>query len=205
MKKRWVVTWVAAIAVTHTLALLAMAQEQAAPASDVEEIETIEEVAPVAVAPAAIDTSAGGSLKRLLGRFHPLLVHFPIAWAMLLLLVDLATFALRRPWQTFGYLLGIGVALSVFPVVTSGLLRMSTMGASGELLELVVDHRNLALAASSVLLVAVALRVARRNDLIGFTRTAYLGLLLVATALIGLTGHYGGMVVHGKDFLSLGS
>jgi uncharacterized membrane protein len=208
MKKKWVGTWIAAIAVTNTLTLLALAQDKAAPAvgadqEPVEEIETIEEVTPVAVASSADSTGAIGLAKKLIGKFHPMLVHFPIAWVMLLLLVDLATFLLRRPWQTFGYLLGLGVALSVFPVVVTGLLRAATMGASGELLDLIVDHRNLALTASTVLLIAIVLRVARRNHLVGWTRSAYLGLLLVATALIGITGHYGGMVVHGKDFFGL--
>jgi len=182
----------------------AAASKAATADEEVEEVEAVEEVTPVAAVATTGNRSTLGKLVNLIGRFHPLLIHFPIAWAVLLLLVDLATFLLRRPWNTLGLLLGIGIAISIIPVVTTGLLRMATMGASGELLDLVQDHRNLALTASSIMLVAVVLRVVRRNELVGWARSAYLGLMALATLLIGLTGHYGGMVVHGKDFLSFG-
>jgi uncharacterized membrane protein len=212
MNKKWWGIWIAAIAVTHGLALLAVAEEKAPAAAAtaassaddaVETVETVDEVTPVATASAAGESGVVGASKRLLGRLHPLLVHFPIAWLVLLVLVDLATFVLRRPWQTFGYLLGIGVALSVIPVVATGLLRMASMGATGELFDLLIEHRNLALAASTVVLVAVGLRAVRRNQLAGWARHVYLALILVATALISSAAHHGGMAVYGKDYFSL--
>jgi uncharacterized membrane protein len=176
--------------------------DDAEPIEAVEQVELVEPVAAAAPKPGSADT--GNALVKLIGRLHPLLVHFPIAWIVLLVLVDLATFLLRRPWQTFGMLVGVGTALAVIPVVGTGFLRMGAMGASGELLELLVEHRNLALLASTLVLVAVGLRGARRNELTNWSRAVYMILVVAAAVLVAIAAHHGGMAVYGKDYFSVG-
>ena len=178
-------------------ALLVLAVSPAAHADDagkVEEVVDVEEVEQVK--PAAAPARAAG-VKRL-GRFHPLVVHFPIAWLVLLLLVDGATFLLGRPWHRAGRLLLLGATLSTLPAVVSGLL-LADGGAplAGEELARLLLHRNLAFAVAGVCLVATAVRLVRPEPLGGPRKLAYGLLLLGAVALVAVVGHLGGEMVFG--------
>jgi uncharacterized membrane protein len=138
---------------------------------------------------------------QLLGRMHPLFVHFPIAWLILLLIVDLVTFGLKRPGlAASGYGLLGGTMLAFIPALLTGLLRAKEVssGAEHELLEL---HRNVAFTLVGLCAVALSLRAWRRNRLAGAELGIYLLLILAAAALVGLVGHLGGKMVFGVDYL----
>ena len=140
----------------------------------------------------------------LVGQLHPLTVHFPIAWLLLALLLELGGLVLRRPgWQRASVpLLGLALA-SFLPSITSGLLRASA-GAHDDPNELaaVLDHRNLMLAATACGTLALALGLwQRRHQDRRAPRWAYRA-LLIAAALLVLTGaHLGASLVYGAHNL----
>ena len=69
------------------------------------------------------------------------------------------------------------------------------------MLDPIIKHRNVMLAALGCTVVALVLRLWRKNQLAGAVYYAYLGFLLVATALMSLGGHLGGKLVFGEDYL----
>lgn len=178
----------------------AVAAGQAPSGSD-EEVEEVEEVQ---VKP--VPTSGGAATARpgaadLAGRLHPLLVHFPIAWLLLLLLLDLVTFGLgRRTWERAGQWLLLLTALSFAAAVVTGLLRASGMQVEGSVAERLSQHRAAALVAGGACLVAAALR--RLAPIRGRARAAvYLLLVGLAVLAVLVAGHLGGKMVYGEDYL----
>ncbi len=162
------------------------------PAQEViEEAESVEAVEEVAV-------EGGSRVGELVGYFHSAAVHMPIAWLVLLALVDVATFALRK-----GELLRLGFALlaitaaSFVPAMLTGLARLENMALEPEALAPAVQHRNIMFICAAIVLAALALRWRKKNQLGGAPAYAYGALLTAATALVIIGGHLGGAMIFG--------
>ncbi len=124
------------------------------------------------------------------GRWHPLVLHFPIV--LLLLCTFLGLSGKKVPKQ----LLTIAVLLSLLTAI-SGFFLGKEMTPKGELL---FWHQWLG--GGLALLAAVWYGLAESN----FDKPiCYIILQVILLGLIFATGHYGGMVTHGEDFLTLPS
>jgi hypothetical protein len=66
---------------------------------------------------------------------------------------------------------------------------------------LLVVHRTLNLVVAGLLLVALALRLARRNRLDGWWRRAYLVVVFAATGVVLVAADFGGRMVYGPNYL----
>jgi uncharacterized membrane protein len=143
-------------------------------------------------------------LKRVLilaGRFHVLTVHFPIGLILAAALGELwfwwQGFQGLHPAVRFSILLGAAVGLAA-----AGLGWIHAWNGAGvSEPETLFIHRWLGTVAA-VLLVAIAAASeidARRGS------RSFLGrlLLFVGAVLIGLTGHFGGLLTHGEDFFNI--
>ncbi len=131
-----------------------------------------------------------------IGRFHPLSVHFPIAFVFGAALLE-ALFVLRggaglllRPAVLVLARLG---ALCAPPVALLGWWNASGSAESDEL-EL---HRWLGVA-SAALAIVVWIAAERTAD---GNRRWLRAALAVAAAVLGAAGHYGGILVFGDDYL----
>ena len=201
----------AAVAALSAAVLLAggafaLAQDPREPPGEVEEVEDLEVVEVVepngagAGAPEAAARSTG--LAELAGRTHPLLVHLPIGFLLLLLLLDVAGLALGRDaFRAVGPWVGGLTVLSFVPAAVSGLLRYAYPPYDRVYDGLVYAHRNVMLVTAALMAVAFALRLSRRNRLAGAWKAAYLVLLVGAVALLTYGGHLGGKLVFGEDYL----
>ena len=138
----------------------------------------------------APDGIAHGGGLRLLGRLHPLLVHFPIA---LLLVVPVLEFlgrsrpALRESAGTVLTLSLVGAVASVF----AGLALMRADGHEGSTLE---DHLWVGVA------VAVGTALAWLSR--GRSRALYTLTLAASLGALGWAAHLGGSLTHGEDYLT---
>jgi uncharacterized membrane protein len=138
----------------------------------------------------------------LVGRLHPALVHFPIAWLVGLAIIDFFGLVCRRAkWQRVGVFLLAGTVLSLLPTAATGLLRAAHMPSDATTHALLVTHRSLNFAVAGLVLAAFALRLWRRNCLQGWWRISYLVLLFAATGMVLLAAHFGGRMVYGPDYL----
>jgi mono/diheme cytochrome c family protein len=142
----------------------------------------------------------GGQFLRWIGKFHLLLLHFPIA----LLLAA----ALGEGWSIvrksgvaesavhFCILLGAS-----FAVATAALGWLHAWGGYGAgMAGILTLHRWLGTAAG-VGAVATAI-LSARDQRCGKRSPVTRLLLFVGALLIGLTGHFGGILVHGEDFFA---
>jgi hypothetical protein len=123
-----------------------------------------------------------------LGRWHPLVLHFPIV--LLLLCVFLGVTGRKIPKQ----LLTITVLLSLLTAI-SGFFLGKEMAQKGDLL---FWHQWMGGGLALLAVVWYGLDGSNFDKPI-FTKT----LQAVLVGLIFATGHYGGMVTHGEDFLTL--
>lgn len=138
-----------------------------------------------------------------LGRFHVVVVHFPIAlillaaaWEWLLALRGRAPCApgLRK-------VLACGVAAAAV-AITLGLLYEETMEFVGQRGEVFEQHELFAWIGSAC--AAAALALSSRATRSALVKWNYRGLLLLAAIFIGLAGHAGGRLTQGLSFFSRG-
>lgn len=123
-----------------------------------------------------------------LGRWHPLLLHFPIV--LLLMAALLGFFGRKVPLL----LLTLAVVSALVTAITGFFLGTQSSPKGG----LIFWHQWMGslLALLAVLWFVLANRMGSKSNWIK-------GLQLIIIILIGFTGHYGGMITHGEDFLAL--
>lgn len=133
------------------------------------------------------------TISQFLGHFHPVLVHLPIGILVLGGLFHLLSasnrYAFLRPAVRITYLLGaIGAIVSCI----SGYLLSQTSDYDAKLVGL---HQWLGIGVAVVALLLYVLLTLRVNELL-------LRLLTVVVLIsITITGHYGGSLTHGSDYL----
>ena len=128
-----------------------------------------------------------------LGRFHPVLVHLPVAFIILLGLLELRPLVSRlgnaEPFKRL--VLWLAVPASALSVLCGWLLSQSDGYDEG----LVSWHKWTGLAVAVVCLVALGLHIASQPK-------TYRLLILGLVALMMFASHNGGSLTHGSDYLT---
>lgn len=129
--------------------------------------------------------------------FHPAIVHFPIALLIAGILLDFVGMIWKKPvlLSAGWYNLVLG-AVSAVGAVGSGILAMSMMKLPYK--GLIFNHLKLAIAASVLMWIMVALRVHRHEKMNLPIRLLYYVLAAGAFVAIGMAGHLGGQFVYGE-------
>ncbi|WP_190810798.1 DUF2231 domain-containing protein [Flagellimonas sp. S3867] len=130
-----------------------------------------------------------------LGNLHPLFVHLPIGILILAFLMEL--YYKNRPDPkdngTVLFALGIGSLSALFSVASGWFL-----GDGGGYDEtLLFNHRWIAVAFAVGSLLLYFLKKSNGKQ----AQRAYFPAFIVVLVLLTLTGHYGGSLTHGEDFL----
>jgi len=134
----------------------------------------------------------------LTGRFHPLLVHFPIALVLIAAMAELVSLTTRFPeWHLVAVAnIRAGAAFAVAAAGAGWILASSRIVEASPALEW---HRWLG-GAGAVAAVATALATAEM-DRLPRRPWLYRVALLWAAALVAVAGHFGAQLVWGADFL----
>src|SRR5258708_1556027 len=134
----------------------------------------------------------------LTGRFHPLLVHFPIALVLIAAVAELVSLTTRFPeWHVVAVAnIRAAAACAVASAGAGWILASSRIVEPSSALEW---HRWLG-SAAAVAAVAAALATA---DMDRFPRRWWLYRIALfwAAALVAVAGHFGAVLVWGADFL----
>ncbi len=144
----------------------------------------------------------GVGFLTLFGRMHPSLIHFPIAFIVFALVTEVVSLFWKKPevrWAALFLLVSAGV--TAIPAAVAGWVLSGDMPFSGRMAEIMTMHAWVGTAVIVAVWPLVFLRRwldkhPSRNGRIIFL--AALGILVVAVAL---TGHLGGSMVYGPDFL----
>jgi len=131
-------------------------------------------------------------LDQFVGRFHPLLVHLPIGFLLLLALLELLAVRPR-----FKHLAGTSrvILIASVPVTLGAALSGWLLAGGGDYRpDLLFQHRwaGVAVAVCSVVLLVVHQRHQVR---------VYRWLLVGLVGLLAFAGHQGGSLTHGSDYL----
>lgn len=163
-------------------------------------IATATPVAPEDSSSPIAEPSNVNRLLRWVGKFHLLVLHFPIALMVAAAIGELA--AVRRRDRTPPSIVRFCCSLAAVAVVAAvalGWLHAATGSGIGSR-DLLTVHRWLGTAAG-VLVIVTAVGVerdARRGARSGWVRAS----LAVAVALTAGAAHFGGLLMHGRDFFN---
>jgi uncharacterized membrane protein len=134
-----------------------------------------------------------------IGKFHPLLVHFPIALVLAAAAAELVVIATaRKAWRQVAVAnICAAAAIGIVTAITGWLFASSP---SVDVTPSLEWHRWLGIAgavgAIGAALVSSRLHVSTRRSAF-----AYRFLLFVTALLVAITGHLGGTLVWGAGFL----
>lgn len=132
---------------------------------------------------------------------HPLIVHFPIAWLIAAVVVDVASLVQSRAaWsETTATCLYAGGALSAVVTYLSGRQAAAGVLIPGMAQPIVLDHWNWALATTIYFTVLAAIRLAvtlRRRPLAFWTRAGAVAFGVAGMLLLFHTGEQGARLVY---------
>jgi soluble cytochrome b562/uncharacterized membrane protein/mono/diheme cytochrome c family protein len=126
-----------------------------------------------------------------LGRFHPLVVHLPIAFVLLLPVFEIPLPFLARPARrNASAILLFSAVISVVGAILLGWLLSYAGGFQGALL---LQHAWAAVGTGTLLALAA---------LVWNLDVPRIGLILASVASVSLTGHLGGELTHGSTYLT---
>ena len=130
-----------------------------------------------------------------LGNLHPLFVHLPIGILLLAFLMELYYRKKPEPKDngTILFTLGIGAVSALFSILSGWFLGENDAYDEA----LLFKHRWIAVAFA---LGAVALFFLKKSNRKQLQKT-YLPVFVLVLILLTFTGHYGGSLTHGEDFL----
>jgi uncharacterized membrane protein len=138
-----------------------------------------------------------------IGKLHVLVLHFPIALILAAGLADMLWLLTRKAiFKDAGYYCIILGALGAIATVITGSMLIDTLNLTGEYHDLGETHEALGITTMIVAILAGGVRVFFRNRLPKIWAWVYGLLILSALTLVSITGHYGGMIAFGKDYLS---
>jgi uncharacterized membrane protein/mono/diheme cytochrome c family protein len=139
-------------------------------------------------------------LWQLLGRFHPLIVHFPIGLLIVAGLMELITLGkFKHPLRSGIRFLVVLGSLSAILAAIMGWLLAENEGVSGSSLDL---HKQIGFVAAGLSL--ILLYFLRKTEVQQDSNSIKLFrmLLFFSGIGVGIAGHFGASLTHGEDFLT---
>jgi uncharacterized membrane protein len=130
-----------------------------------------------------------------IGRFHPLILHFPLVLLALALIVEVGSFFnWFKMERFFSFYLLLSASLFTLISIASGYILFASGEYSGSLMD---EHFNGALITGCLLLLTCMLFIYQPSGSPGFL----IGLFITNSAAF-YTGHQGGNLTHGEDYLT---
>lgn len=144
-----------------------------------------------------LDGDRKSDILHFIGRFHPTVLHLPIAFLLLLALLETLVFKDRFNFLRASIPLVLTLSIiSVLAAVSTGFLLAY---ASGSNEPLVVEHMKTSL---YLAIAALGLGIFKLYWEKPFAKIAYRSLLLASLALLASTSHDGGTLTHGRGYLT---
>lgn len=133
-------------------------------------------------------------MSSLIGHFHPVFVHLPIG--ILILAGILQVIEKKKPGTDFGQAITISLLIGMISAVISCTTGYFLSRSDDYDEQLVSQHQWMGIGVAVVAIVLYFLR--RRNT----AKRWHWPLMIVLIVLVGITGHIGGSLTHGSDYLT---
>lgn len=135
---------------------------------------------------------------QLIGRLHPMIVHFPIGLIFVALLLEMLTYRGKQGLREgISWLVNLG-ALSAIIASIMGILLINFDSYGGDL---VLNHQIAGLLTTLFsIITAILLHRAKKAENPNFL--AYRISLILTTVILTVAGHLGASLTHGEDFLT---
>lgn len=134
------------------------------------------------------------------GRLHPVVVHFPIALIVVVALAEIGQcFTAKRNFEVQIQLLRLG-AFSAVLAAALGWLNAQNQEFQGELVEILFLHRWGGVVSAVLSLMTWIWSIILRRGISTVTLVVYRILLFSTLAFVGISAHFGGLLVHGVDY-----
>ena len=135
-----------------------------------------------------------------LGRFHPLILHLPIGFLVMAVILEIASRfkGFARYGAATGFVLGLG-AISAALAALLGYLLAQAGGYNEEMLAI---HQWTGIGVAVTAGVAWGLKRWQEKHSSLALQRAYLSLLALMMITLAVAGHYGGSLTHGSDYLT---
>jgi uncharacterized membrane protein/mono/diheme cytochrome c family protein len=138
-----------------------------------------------------------------LGRLHPLLLHFPIALLLTAALLELLGGGRRSPAFVRATLLCLAVgSLGALLAAASGWYLAEFRSVSSRQASTLLWHRWGGVGVAGVAVLALLTGLLARNQVSGLLLALFRGLLLVVGITTGLVAHLGGQLTWGEEWLT---
>ncbi|MFY0654874.1 MAG: hypothetical protein JXQ96_22775 [Cyclobacteriaceae bacterium] len=136
-------------------------------------------------------------LELFIGRFHPLIVHLPIGFLLLAAIIQALVIYRREQFEkmepAISFILLCG-ALSAIGAVFVGWLLASGGGYNPDTL---FWHKWMGIMLALVSILAWLIKI----DVLSLSQKVFNACLIAIVGLMGFTGHLGGNLTHGSDYL----
>jgi uncharacterized membrane protein/mono/diheme cytochrome c family protein len=148
--------------------------------------------------------AASFDLRRFLAPFHSVLLHYPIGFITLAFLLEL--WSLRNPAKELRAVIHLVVGLGALTALLSAALGLFRAGDGEYEAASLNEHKWYGISVTAASVVAyVLLRAYRAQPLRVWVLGAYRGILLISLVLLVITGHLGGNLTHGSNYLFEGA
>ncbi|MEM9159339.1 MAG: c-type cytochrome domain-containing protein [Verrucomicrobiota bacterium] len=144
-----------------------------------------------------IGSEPQGDVWKFWGRFHPVVLHLPVALLILLALMEALVLSRIKPElkEATHFVLNLTVLSAPLAVATGVMLAYG----EGSNEELVRDHMRNGI---FLALACVVLGFLKQFDWTKGARVGYGATMVVAICLLGVASHDGGSITHGRDYLT---
>lgn len=195
-----VVTYVRLLVVFQVVLLLLAGIATPALAQDAPSDAVVEAAPPSADAAAAEVTEEDtGEFYFFLGRFHPMILHFPIG--LLVVLGVLELMALYRTSQGFESAIWVVLILTCVTSIVAAVFGLFLSWSDSYAEDTLFWHKWLGIAVAVLTAVAVLLKQQYARTDVPRYGNAYRVVLLAGIVTMGIAAHNGGSLTHGSNYL----
>jgi uncharacterized membrane protein len=144
-------------------------------------------------------------ITQFLGRLHPMLVHFPIG--ILFIAFFFECISRFKTYKKLRSAVSPALLLGVFSAIASAITGWYLSQEGGYDNELLERHKNLGITTTVFALIVYVLRRSSGKFFQDKSRKSafYFFLFIPLIVLVSITGHFGGSMTHGEDYLLVSS
>lgn len=143
------------------------------------------------------DEGSSSDLALFIGRFHPVFVHLPIGFLLFAFLLEFAS--MMKRYEAFTSAVPFALLMGGLSGIAAGVSGYLLSGAGGYGEDLLATHQWLGISVVILSFAAWLMRIFLYNQ--KRYRTVFRTVLVVLVVLVMGTGHYGGSLTHGADYL----